>query len=136
MARYLVLLLAVLALGSRLDAADDVPSIGPIIEVRDGHAGVFGMHAVLGWAFLKDAAALRLIRVTERKHGHDLTDWFEISATAGLGTIVCRRHDGRGNFGSENILRLTIPRAAFAEPFNRGGDLELDVASDPPAAAK
>jgi hypothetical protein len=112
-------------------AADDVASLGLLVEEHDGGRRVLGLQATLGWGGLKDESSVSLIRISERKHQSDLTRLMRVSASAGGGITMVFRV-AAGDFGSGNTAVVTIPKEALREPFNRE-DLVLTVGTDLPA---
>jgi hypothetical protein len=113
-----------------LPAVDDAPFMSPIVEVRDGRSGTYGLRVCLMWASLADLTSLNQLRLVELKHGHDVTAMCQFTADAGLSTLIIRFHDGKGDFGSGNRVRLIIPNAALSEPFRKGMDWTLEVDTD------
>ena len=115
---------------SLLIAADDVPQILPIIEVRDGKQSVQGMEVLLTWFSLKDINSLSLIKIHEQKHNSDITNLMQISTTKNLSTIIIRFNHGTGDFGSGNIITVTFPPEALEPQRKNDAPLVFTLKTD------
>lgn len=133
--RRLILVFLVLVAAVPISVAADRSRqggrISQLLEVRAGRLSCWGVTIELDQTTFNPNITSEQLSVTDGKYGRDLKDSMTWEVDRSGKVLTIRFKPGRGDFGSGNIVNISVHTTAFARPPAVEGVVAWSISTDP-----